>query len=82
MKSVRIRAKRSVAEAVLYDEYEPIRMDGSENLTKTGAKIYYRGGGWWLVSGYDWDGVDVDHALFYMRLKRNMERYSRVFGDV
>lgn len=79
MKSVRIRAKRKVAEFTLYRD-ETINMDGSENLTKTGAKIYYRGGGWWLVSGYDWDGTDVDQALFLMHWKSNEEHRFRLFG--
>lgn len=30
-----------------------------EQLTTTGAKMYYRGGGWWFVSGYAFDGADV-----------------------
>jgi hypothetical protein len=36
---------------------------GDSNLLITGAKAYYRGGGWWAISGYSWDGKDVDDVI-------------------
>ena len=32
---------------------------GQENLTTTGAKLYYRGGGWWTITGYASNRSDV-----------------------
>ena len=32
---------------------------GNELLLRTHAKAYYKGGGWWLISGYHADGTDV-----------------------
>lgn len=34
-------------------------MDG----TVKGSKVYYKGSGWWLVSGYAADGHDVTDLL-------------------
>lgn len=36
---------------------------GEANLVFTGAKAYYRGGGWWAISGYSSSGEDVDKVL-------------------
>ena len=33
------------------------------NLLITGAKAYYRGGGWWIISGYSQDGMDVTKII-------------------
>ena len=35
-------------------------VSGREVLLLTGAKAYYRGGDLWLISGYAFDGKDVD----------------------
>jgi len=34
--------------------------NGDKNLAHTGAAVYYLGGGWWRVSGYAWDGHDIN----------------------
>lgn len=39
---------------------------GEALLTKTGAKMYYRGGGWWGVVGYhhaNWDVMELKEIL-------------------
>lgn len=32
-------------------------------LLQTHAKAYYRGGGWWDIMGYAYDGTDVRQAV-------------------
>jgi hypothetical protein len=34
-----------------------------EILAYTSAKLYYRGGGWWVISGYSHDGDDVNKLI-------------------
>ena len=41
---------------------------GEPYNTDTFAKVYYLGGGWWLLSGYHWRGDDVDADLRAMRV--------------
>jgi hypothetical protein len=36
-----------------------LRDIGQEHLTKSGAKLYPQGGGWYNLSGYHYDGQDV-----------------------
>jgi len=38
-------------------------MSGNAQLTKTYAKVYYRGGGWYAISGYSHDGRDVHEMV-------------------
>jgi hypothetical protein len=35
----------------------------NELLMASYAKAYYKGGGWWLISGYAHDGSDLDKTL-------------------
>jgi len=37
--------------------------DNEANLLFTGAKAYYRGAGWWHISGYHYAGEDVSRVL-------------------
>lgn len=41
---------------------EKFTLDCNEQCLYTGAKIYYRGGGWWKVSGYAHDGDDTQRV--------------------
>lgn len=41
---------------------------GGEVCLFTYAKAYYRGGGWWLISGYSSDGSDVAEVLQCLNL--------------
>jgi hypothetical protein len=34
-----------------------------EVLLSSGAKAYFRGGGWWDVYGYAYDGSDIEHVI-------------------
>lgn len=36
---------------------------GEPYSTLNYAKVYYRGGGWWIISGYHWNGKDTDESL-------------------
>jgi hypothetical protein len=38
-------------------------MSGNAVLTKTYAKVYYKGAGWYAVSGYAADGSDVHKII-------------------
>jgi hypothetical protein len=38
-------------------------MDGNAVLVNTYAKAYYRGKGWWAISGYASDGSDVHKII-------------------
>ena len=58
---VKVQASFRVMRDVL--RHRPLILDGSENMHRSGAKIYYRGGGWWLVSGYHYAGADVDQTI-------------------
>jgi hypothetical protein len=44
-----------------------LREMGAEHLLNTGAKLYPRGAGWYLISGYASDGQDVVDALIQIR---------------
>jgi hypothetical protein len=60
---------RTTKTRVLNALYQPemgVRMDGVEMSTKKFAKVYYRRGGTWLVSGYDQSGADLNDALYHM----------------
>jgi len=43
-------SKKAVSGVVAYGTV--IDMTGEKMLTYTGAKISYRGGGWWRINGY------------------------------
>ena len=61
---VKVRLKASEASTLLHD-VDVISFDeNSPNLiNKTGAKLYYRGNGWWRISGYVQDGHDTNKSL-------------------
>lgn len=63
MKSVTIRTTfDNICRAI--PEYSNLVVSRNDaNLLFTGAKAYYLGGGWWRISGYSWDGGDVDKVL-------------------
>ena len=57
-----IRATKAEIQSVLWSYDQELQMKG-ENLLFSGAKAYYRGGGWWRISGYAQDGFDVERVL-------------------
>lgn len=65
---VKVRLKASEASTLLHD-IDVISFDkNSPNLiNKTGAKLYFRGKGWWRISGYAQDGHDTDKSLALVR---------------
>jgi hypothetical protein len=48
-----------------------MRMDGSENCAFTFAKMYYKGGGIWQISGYNSDGSDFQRVIDKMKLEES-----------
>lgn len=46
---------------------------GHSNLLFTGAKAYPLGGGWWRISGYSYDGSDVEKILTKLKNKENLK---------
>lgn len=67
MKSVTLHLKRENVEEMVHPGVVlPNRLSTIKNegiLAKTGAKLYYRNGGWWILSGYAWDNSDVDELI-------------------
>jgi len=61
---VKVRLKASEVSVLLQDT-ETIKFDkNTPNLIRTtGAKLYFRGKGWWRVRGYAWDGYDTTKSL-------------------
>ena len=48
-----------------YPPSDPLAVN--EQCAFTHAKLYYKGGGWWLLAGYDSDGRDVQRVLDRMQ---------------
>jgi hypothetical protein len=46
--------------SLFYQDQQPL---GVPILLFTGAKAYCRGGGWWDIMGYAYDGSDVQRVL-------------------
>jgi hypothetical protein len=67
---IKVRASFDVMKNVLAGD---LILDGSENMHDSGAKIYYRGGGWWAVGGYHFAGLDVDETVGYIILNKELE---------
>jgi len=67
MKQRKIQLPTCVMRKVMHKELQdkPIT-SGCEYYLCTGAKGYYLGGGWWLVSGYSHDGSDVEEVLDHL----------------
>jgi len=65
---VKVQASFKVMRDVL--GHRPLILDGSENMHSSGAKIYYRGGGWWAVSGYHYAGADMDQTVADINSKK------------
>ena len=59
-----VRCPRSVALAATSAKDWDVRLGCV--LTRAGAKMTYRGGGWYVISGYHYAGKDVDIALCQM----------------
>lgn len=67
-KSVLLQIRRAEVEAYLLAKGAtlPARLDTIKNEKQasfSGAALYYKGGGWWLLSGYAHDARDVDELL-------------------
>ena len=66
MRSCKVQASIKVISSIIYG-YQPSDIDklnaGEGILTKTGAKLYGCGGGWYRVSGYAFDGRDVREVV-------------------
>ena len=49
---------------LLWDTFGTVLdVSGDANLLHTGAKAYYRGSGWWNISGYAADDSDVTDII-------------------
>lgn len=59
---VTVRLTNEQVAAIVEPSYFDLNMDG-ENLTRSGAKLYVRGGGWYRISGYHYAGEDVVNDL-------------------
>jgi hypothetical protein len=67
MKRVTIRTTFDNISKVMPDYSEMVIGKYESNLLITGAKAYYRGGGWWVISGYAADGMDVDKIIYILK---------------
>lgn len=77
MKSVLIQLSNREVYTILRDNtVRPNWVRGQELLTSTGAKLYPKGGAWFLISGYSHDGKDVDDLV--RMLQREGERCKDV----
>ncbi len=67
MKSVKLQLRRdTVAKLLAGGTTLPPVLDKIRDkklLAFTGAALYYKGGGWWLLSGYSHDGSDVNELI-------------------
>ena len=63
---VTVRLTNKQVAAIVEPCYLGLNMDG-ENLTRSGAKLYVRGGGWYRISGYHYAGEDVVNDLLRAR---------------
>jgi len=61
-RSVKVKVTTTKMSKTFYDENTRI-IPQRGILLKSGAKGYFLGGGWWLISGYVSDGSDVCKAL-------------------
>tara|TARA_R110002020_G_scaffold39950_1_gene118159 strand:+ start:756 stop:1097 length:342 start_codon:yes stop_codon:yes gene_type:complete len=76
MKQLFIQTTFAVINAVLGNNH--FFTNGDENLhPPTGAKLYYRGGGWWLISGYHCNGKDTDNLHTHIRTEQDIIRGKR-----
>ena len=57
-----IQITHQTAREMMADPTTKIEVD-KEILATTSAKLYYQGGGWWVISGYSYDGKDVDDLI-------------------
>jgi hypothetical protein len=65
---VKVQARFSVMRNVLGGNN--LILNGNENMHRSGAKIYYRGGGWWAVGGYHYAGADVDQTIEHIEREK------------
>ena len=60
--------------AILFADYNEDIVVGKPILLHKGAVAYYRGGGWWRVSGYHWERRDVAYIkqklLYFKRMEQ------------
>lgn len=63
---VTVRLTDKQVAAIVEPSYFGLNMHG-ENLTRSGAKLYVRGGGWYRISGYHYAGEDVVNDLLRAR---------------
>lgn len=64
MKQVKIQASlESIRKAS--PKAQTVKHEGFS--THSYAKVYYLGGGWWIVSGYHYAGKDTDESLAQIR---------------
>ena len=64
-----VQLSKDEARKILEGGGRHARLDsiGQEHLTRSGAKLYPRGGGWFRLSGYSSDGQDVCDDLVALR---------------
>ncbi len=69
-KSVKLQLRRNaVAKLLANGTTLPSNLDKIRDeklLAFTGAALYYKGGGWWTLSGYAYDGSDVNELIVAM----------------
>lgn len=67
MKSVKLQLRRNAVDKLLADgtTLPPIldKIRDKKLLAFTGAALYYKGGGRWLLSGYSRDSSDVNELI-------------------
>lgn len=70
MKSIKLQLRRDAVAKLLAGgtTLPPIldKIRDEKLLAFTGAALYYKGGGWWLLSGYAYDSSDVNELIIAM----------------
>lgn len=62
----KVRASVEKMSKVLYSADTGIKLDGGANLSITGANVYYKGVGWWLIIGHaqrNQDAIELIETL-------------------
>jgi len=73
MITILIRCAQSVMKQLILD-VDANLLSGDAVLVFTYAKAYYKGGGWYAISGYAHDGSDVHKVIKMAKEIRDYER--------
>lgn len=66
---IKVKASKEQIKAIMANPEQFQGCSPNEQCTFTFSKVYYKGGGWWLIAGYSPDGEDVYRVarkLYYL----------------